>query len=177
MDTGLSNPHSCRTMSKRIKRISGYSLSKRMIKDSLDKHTIREISPIEHNTSKEGRLVDFSRIRVELIDTEAIERIYNSLNIRRGTRVKVLETPNYFLVQYGNKPPILVNRRNGRLYEIEGLGYPKEQVEHQASILLNIWKRQGLVEGMTRRRISLANGGKIRNLEDSQANQEVYIGK
>jgi len=126
------------------------------------KMEIKEILPIEHETKTTGRQVNYARTKVELVTLETLRQMYQSI---AREEVKIMDTPKFYIIQYGNKPPILVNKENGRLYYIDGLGYDKGQIEHQAATLLNIWYRRGLVEGYQRTRIILQKGGKLENTE------------
>ena len=123
-----------------------------------------EVTPIEYRHGN-TKMMLYSRVKVELITREILVRIYQLLNLKSNIEVKVLETPLYYIVQYSDKCPILINKKSGRLHVIKNLGYPKEIEEHQASILLSILNRHGMVADFSTRRISIPYG---RNLENKE---------
>lgn len=84
--------------------------------------------------------------------------MYGLLNIK-GT-VNVFETPSFIGVQYDNKPLVLISKTNGRLYCIEG-EYPLKYQQHQASFVLRILKKFGLVENVHYRRIKMGEKKEI----------------
>lgn len=132
-----------------------------------------EIQPLEYQSKTTRRFMYYTRIRSELLTRDVLLRIYQLMNLKQGVEMKVLETPNYYMVQYANKCPILINKKIGRLYAIENLGYQKEVMEHQASILLGILNRHGLVEGMNYKRISVGNGGNSINKEKCKSERVI----
>lgn len=163
---GLYNPKSRRTQ---------LSVEKDASDNSVSKYRIIEVLPIEHQSKYSGRQVNYVRTRVDLVTYETLRRMYEGMNTKE--EVKILETPNFYIIQYGKKPPILVNRRSGRLFEIQGLGYSKEEIEHQAATLLSIWNSRGLVEGMVRGRINLLNGGNLEKKEYFQTKKFISQSK
>jgi len=148
---GLYNPDTCKGVTSSKVPSSGNS--------------VVEVQPIECQSRTVRRFMSYTKIRTELLTREVLLRIYQLMNLKPGTEIKIMETPNYYIVQYADKCPILIHKKTGRLHIIENLGYRKEVMEHQASILLGILHRHGLVEGMNYKRIHVTNGGKSENNE------------
>lgn len=149
----LYNSDSCKAVTSSQSSASGNPVS------------TKEIQPIEYQSRTVRRFMSYTKIRTELLTREVLLRIYQLMNLKPGTEIKIMETPNYYIVQYADKCPILIHKKTGRLHIIENLGYRKEVMEHQASILLGILHRHGLVEGMNYKRIHVTNGGKSENNE------------
>lgn len=99
----------------------------------------------------------YRRVKVELLTKETLLSLYDLSKAR--ARVQVLETPNFFLVQYPGKPFIAISRLDGRLYTLYNQGFTLGEMQHQASILLRILKKFDLVEELKYKRI----GGKFKN--------------
>lgn len=108
--------------------------------------SIREVVPVQHESKSTRRLYLYKRIKVEALSGESLRKIYSLINLKR--EVRVLDTPNYFLIQYEGKPVIVLGRKDGRVCGIEGDGFTQEQREHQASIVIRILKPYGLVEDL-----------------------------
>lgn len=103
---------------------------------------IFEVLPIEFKKGK--KIIHFyKRILVEDLTDEKLVDIYYNLNFK--TLPSVADLLNFFLVTYKTKPPILISKRNGRLYSLKGK-WDLAEVQHQASLVIRVLEYFGLVE-------------------------------
>jgi len=149
-----------------MKRLSGL---KSQSGDSKNKHLesvnylCKEIVPVQHHGTN-LQLFMYKRLKVELLSKETILRVYEGCG--SSLPISVLETPQFFYIQYPSKPVILINRNNGRLYCIEG-EYDKAYQEHQASLVVRILTQY--VEDLSSTRI----GGKFVNKNKQQETEKL----
>jgi len=108
-----------------------------------------EIIPIEY--SKSRRVVhNYKRIKVEELTAERIPALYHNKNFKSSPTV--LDLGSHFLIYYDPKPPIFLNKSNGRIYTLDNSKH-LEEAQHQASILMAVLATFELVEGHNRRTI------------------------
>lgn len=118
---------------------------------SSNANCFREIVPVKFKSKKYRQVLLYKRIKVELLTKETLLSLYNLSNTK--AQVQILETPNFFLVQYPTKPFIAISRIDGRLYTLYTQGFTLEELQHQASILLRILNRFKLVEELKYRKL------------------------
>lgn len=104
-------------------------------------YNVQEIQPIQYH-GREAQIFTYTRIKIEDITIALLERLYELSGSKE--RIRLMENKQFFLVQYPNKPIILVNKGNGRLYAFE----KNKETEHQATFVLRILKEYNLVEGV-----------------------------
>lgn len=135
-------------------RLSNYRLHTSKNTDILEV-TLSSITPIQPHGSY-LQVFNYKRIKIENLDIEEIKRIYELQNAKD---INVLESPNFFLIQYPGKPIIYLNKKDGRLYSLKGDGFPQEEHEFQASFVVRMFHKWGHVEELHSKRI----GGKFGN--------------
>jgi len=113
---------------------------------------LKEVVPIQYHGSF-AQVFSYERIRVENLTKETLRRCYTFLELARP--VYILETPAYFLIQYEKKPVIILKKEDGRLYSLPGQGFPRKEIEHQASFVIRILKKFDLIEGVRSKKVSL----------------------
>lgn len=107
-----------------------------------------EVIPIQ-NHGNYLQVFRYKRIKMELITKVYLETIYRLLNTKEDT--KILESPEYYYIQYGGKPIILLGKHTGRLYCLSD--FSREESENQASYVIRILHRHDLVEEQHSNRI------------------------
>jgi len=150
--------------------VKSYDFSGRMSSSSVNSRLI-EIVPIQHESKWTIRYLNYTRILVDKITRASLMRRFEDGNFR--SIPQILEFPTYFIYQYEDRCPIFISRMTGRLYVLENSGFDKDAMEHQAATLLSILHKNGLVDGLSYKRVRVNNGGKNTNSE-KQSNQEVY---
>jgi len=83
----------------------------------MDSLNVLEIMPIEYS---KGRKVvhTYSRIRTKDLTAKRIRDIYVNLGFKKLPSVTHLEEA--FLITFFPKPPILISKKDGRLYSFKG---------------------------------------------------------
>ena len=118
---------------------------------------LKEVTPIQYHGST-AQVFSYKRIKVECLTKETLKRFYTLLRLTRP--VSILETPTLFLIQYEGKPIIVLKKLDGRLYSFQGQGFPEKEIEHQASFVIRILKKFGLVEDLHIKKIKVIRGEK-----------------
>lgn len=95
------------------------------------------------------QVFNYKRIQTEKLSSEFIRRIYELKHSREP--LQTLETPYYYLLQYGNEPIIFVGKKTGRLYGLSNI--PRNENEKQASFVIRILHSFNLVEEMHSTRV------------------------
>lgn len=131
--------------------------------NSLDIKLI-EIVPIEYKRYFK-RLITYKRIKTEKITKIGLLRIFELINAQQP--LQVLDSPKFFITQYASKPILFISKDLGRIYSYKELGFQKEVLEHQASILITILNRVNLVEDLHYSNLPL-NGGKNKNSKNKE---------
>jgi len=128
--------------------------------DRFEEVTLSPVTPIQpHGTILQ--VFNYKRIITENLDAEEIKRIYQLQNAKD---INVLESPNFFLIQYPGKPVIYLNKKDGRLYSLRGDGFPQVEHEFQASFVIRMLHKWGHVEELHSKRI----GGKFENKKNTE---------
>ncbi len=129
---------------------------------------LKEVVPIQYHGST-AQVFSYKRIKVECLTKETLKRLYTLLKLTRP--ITILETPSLFLIQYENKPIIVLKKEDGRLYTLPDQGFSKREIEHQASFVIRILRKYNLVEELHSKRIKVEEeetperkiGGNFRN--------------
>jgi len=129
----------------RSKRLSGLTF----LNTSKVALALKEVVPVQ-NHGYELQVFTYQRIQVEKLSADTIKRIYELQNAKG---VNVLETPNYFFVQYPGKSVIIIRKKDGRLYSLEDDGFSQTEQESQASFVLRMLHKLNLVEEVHSTRI------------------------
>lgn len=107
--------------------------------NSLD---VFEITPIESSSGKK-KFYSYKRLILGDLTVKKLKDIY--LNIHAKHIPDIIESIDYFMIQYPNKPVLLLNKTNGRIYSFRQK-FDMKQIQHQASILFRIFRTFGLIE-------------------------------
>lgn len=140
----------------------------------LETKEIKEVTPIKYHKDY-FQILFYKRIETESLTREMLLRFYELLETKKP--VFILEVPNYFLIQYDSKPIILVSKKDGRLYSFFDQGFKKGEIEHQASFVIRILKKYGLVEGVRYKKVKKEEWMKNkeeRKIETNPRKSKVY---
>jgi hypothetical protein len=94
-----------------------------------------EVQPI----NKERRCTYFcyGRIMIEKLTKKTLKDIFISCN----ADIDVIEEPDSYVCQYKTKPPISINKVDGKFYS-----YSNEEMNQQARIIWEILRKHGYIE-------------------------------
>ena len=113
---------------------------------------IEEIIPIQFHRST-MQVYSYRKIKVDCLTVKTIETYY-ALLPRIQEEIRVMDSPLYFFIQYPKKPVILLSKEDGRLYGMRD-GSILKQKQHQASIVMRVFFKYGLVENMIRQTVKI----------------------
>ena len=121
---------------------------------SSDNSVLQEVIPVQYHNPWRKEQFFYIKIKVEKLTRMALIGLFRDKNSR--SELRVIESPRYFITQFEDKPPIYINRQNGRLYCLD-MGYDLKNVEHQASFIIRILRSVGLVEDCTSKTMIVKN--------------------
>jgi len=107
--------------------------------DSLD---VFEVNPIESSSGKK-KFYSYKRLILGDLTVKRLKSIY--LNIHAKHIPDIIESIDYYMIQYPNKPVLLLNKTDGRIYSFKQK-FDMKQIQHQASILFRIFRTFDLIE-------------------------------
>jgi len=107
--------------------------------NSLD---VFEVIPIESSYRKK-KIYSYKRLILGDLTVKKLKSIY--LNIHAKHIPDIIESIDYFIIQYPNKPALLLNKTDGRIYSFKQK-FDMKQIQHQASILFRIFRTFELIE-------------------------------
>jgi len=103
-----------------------------------------EISPKEYS-KYQIREDLYDKIKVKQLTRRKLEGLYKKAKAKEIPRI--VETSDYFIIQYKKKPVVLINRKTGRfeVFTSELEKYGERYVKQQASIAFRILKKYQLL--------------------------------
>lgn len=131
-----------------------------MVSVNSNENKLEKVTPIEYKSPWRGKLYTYGKIKTDQLSRSVLERLFEIANAQK--KIHVIETPSYLITQYELKPSLFISKDDGKIYALSDAGFEKKAVEHQASILLTILNRMGLVIDVHCKNIRL-NGGKVNN--------------
>jgi len=114
---------------------------------------------VKYKSKTSCQVLLYERIKTELITKEFLKGIYQLVNAKEN--ITIMEVPNFFYIQYASRPVILINRINGRLYANFSQGFTEGEIQHQASFVIRILKKFGLVKNVQYKNIKNFSCNKI----------------
>ena len=149
--SGLSGPKSLSGTSSLLPFICG-NQGNLSGKPDYPVKAIEEIIPIQYHRST-MQVYSYRKIKVDCLTVKTIETYY-ALLPRIQEEIRVMDSPLYFFIQYPKKPVILLSKEDGRLYGMRD-GSILKQKQHQASIVMRVFFKYGLVENMIRQTVKI----------------------
>jgi len=147
------------------------STGKTQTEEKCTRCTLRQVVPVQSH----GNILQvftYKRIKTEELSQEMIKRIYELQNAKS---IVVLECPNYFLIQYPNRPFVFLNKQDGKLYVLDNDGYNDEAKEHQASFVVRMLNKFGYVENLHSKKIGRKNMNKEKQVFISEVTSKEEV--
>ncbi len=107
--------------------------------NSLD---ILEIMPIEFQGKKKVIHI-YKKVKIKELTASRIIDLYINLGFKKLPSVFSIQ--NFYMIIFFPKPPILISKRDGRLYSFRGKWDLKE-AQHQASLIMRVLSEFNYVE-------------------------------
>ena len=104
---------------------------------------IEEVIPIQDHGS-EIEVFSYKRVKIELLSKAYLETIYRLLNTQQKT--VIMETPKYFMIQYGTEAITYINRETGRF--CSSSDFHEEESQKQAGFVIRILNKHDLIDDM-----------------------------